>query len=132
ESEVKYTIRGRYVAPERFRYMATQMLCDMLAVVWMDVRGGNGALFDPRTEQQGSLLRRVDGKDVVIRWASLAADNGPSVCLRLLVRTISAGSTDLAKLGYLPDQVATIDRLMLSEGGAIVFAGTVGSGKSTT
>lgn len=131
-SEVKYTIRGRYVAPERFRNMPTQMLTEMLAVVWMDIRGGNGALFDPRSEQQGSLIRQVDGADVVIRWASLAADSGPSVCLRLLRQTIDPVTTDLTTLGYLPQQISDIERVMMSEGGAIVFAGTVGSGKSTT
>lgn len=132
ESDVKYTIRGRYLAPERFRNMPTRMLVDMLSVVWMDIRGGNGALFDPHAEQQGSLIRRVDGADVVIRWASLAADTGPSVCLRLLVQDINLAATDLQALGYLPQQIADIERVMLSEGGAIIFAGTVGSGKSTT
>lgn len=131
-SEVKYTIRGQYVAPERFRNMPTQMVTEMLAVVWMDIHGGNGALFDPSTEQQGSLVHRVDGVSVVIRWASLAADAGPSVCLRLLVQDINPVATDLATLGYLSGQIADIERVMLSEGGAIVFAGTVGSGKSTT
>lgn len=131
-SEVKYTIRGQYVAPERFRNMPTRMLAEMLAVVWMDIRGGNGALFDPGTEQQGSLIHRVDGAAVVIRWASLAADSGPSVCLRLLMQDINPIATDLEALGYLPGQIADIERVMLSEGGAIVFAGTVGSGKSTT
>src|SRR3546814_12824561 len=37
----------------------------------------------------------------------------------------------LDALGYLPDQAAQIDRAMLSDGGAVVFAGAVGSGKST-
>lgn len=132
ESEVKYTIKGRYLAPERFRNMPTQMLTDMLSVVWMDIHGGNGAVFDPRTEQQGSLVRKVDGTDVLIRWASLAADAGPSVCLRLLIQDIDPASSDLGSLGYLPQQVADIERVMISDGGAIVFAGTVGSGKSTT
>lgn len=132
ETDVKYTIRGRYLAPERFRNMPTQMVTDMLSVVWMDIRGGNGAVFDPRAEQQGSLVRRVDGANVLIRWASLAADAGPSVCLRLLTQDLDPATVDLSSLGYLPEQVADIERVMLSEGGAIVFAGTVGSGKSTT
>lgn len=132
ESEVKYTVGGRYIAPERFRNMPTQMVIDMLSVVWMDIRGGNGALFDPGSEQQGSLVRQVDGAEVVVRWASLAADTGPSVCLRLLVQGRDPVVTDLSSLGYLPQQIENIDRVMMSEGGAIVFAGRVGSGKSTT
>lgn len=132
ESEIRFTVRGRYVAPERFRHIPTRMVLDMLAVAWMDIQGGNGALFDPHAEQQGSLVRRVGNADVVVRWASLAADTGPSVCLRLLVQSAETARQDLNTLGYLPDQVADIERVMVSQGGAVVFAGAVGSGKSTT
>ncbi|MEO6985132.1 MAG: ATPase, T2SS/T4P/T4SS family [Paralcaligenes sp.] len=132
ESEVRYTVAGRYVAPERFRRMPTRTLFDMLSVAWMDIQGGNGAVFDPMVEQQGKLSKHVDGRPVVLRWASLAADQGPSVCLRLLERDAAVNGQGLAELGYLPEQIDAIERAMLSEGGAIVFAGTVGSGKSTT
>lgn len=132
ESEVKYTISGRYLAPERFRRIPTSTLLDMLSVAWMDIRGGNGAVFDPFIEQQGSLIKQVDGQSTILRWASLAADDGPSVCLRILKRDAAAGLPGLEQLGYLSDQIALIDRIMLSEGGVVVFAGTVGSGKSTS
>jgi len=132
ESEVRYTVGGRYVAPERFRRMPTSTLMDILAVAWMDIRGGNGAVFDPAIEQQGRLSRCVDGRAIVLRWASLAADRGPSVCLRLLEREASASCTTLRDLGYLPGQIDVIERATLSEGGAVVLSGTVGSGKSTT
>ncbi|MDN5844382.1 MAG: Flp pilus assembly complex ATPase component TadA, partial [Alcaligenaceae bacterium] len=132
ESEVRYTLAGRYIAPERFRRIPTRMMLDMLAVVWMDIQGGNGAVFDPSIEQQGSLQRQVDGRRMTLRWASLAADRGPSVCLRFLEHDASLSHSDLSRLGYRPDQLAQIERTMRSEGGAVVLAGTVGSGKSTT
>ena len=132
ESEVRYTVAGRYVAPERFRHMPTGLLQDVLAVAWMDIQGGNGAVFDPLQEQQGSLLRRVDGRVYTLRWASLAADRGPSVCLRFLSRDAGTGGVTLESLGYRADQIACFERVLKSEGGALVFAGTVGSGKSTT
>lgn len=132
ESEVRYTLAGRYLAPERFQRLPTRMLLDMLAVVWMDIQGGNGAVFDPSIEQQGSLTRQVDGRRITLRWASLAADRGPSVCLRFLEQDTSLPQSSLENLGYRPDQLHQIERVMRSEGGAIVLAGTVGSGKSTT
>lgn len=132
ESEVRYTVAGRYVAPARFRHMPTGLLRDVLAVAWMDIQGGNGAVFDPLLEQQGSLLRRVDGRAYTLRWASLAADRGPSVCLRFLSRDDGSGPATLDGLGYRGDQVARFERVLKSEGGALVIAGTVGSGKSTT
>lgn len=132
ESEVRFTLAGRYIAPDRFRHIPTSLLLDVLAVAWMDIEGGNGAVFDPQLEQQGSLSRRVDGRAITLRWASLAADRGPSVCLRFLERDAQAGLANLEDLGYRPDQAARFDRVMRSEGGAIVLAGVVGSGKSTT
>ncbi|MGB3290367.1 MAG: ATPase, T2SS/T4P/T4SS family [Burkholderiaceae bacterium] len=132
ESEVKYTVLGRYLAPERFRRMPTSTLVDMLSVAWMDIRGGNGAVFDPSIEQQGGMTRQVDGKTVMLRWSSLAADAGPSICLRMLLRDPAAPPPALDALGYLPEQIEQIDRAMLSESGAVVFAGAVGSGKSTS
>lgn len=132
ESEVKYSVSGRYVAPERFRRMPTATLLELLSVAWMDIRGGNGAMFDPGLEQQGSLRCQVDGQPVLVRWASMAADAGPSVCLRLLPQRAGDRLPGLAELGYEPDQLALLDRVMQAEGGAVVFAGRVGSGKSTS
>jgi type II secretory ATPase GspE/PulE/Tfp pilus assembly ATPase PilB-like protein len=132
ESEVKYTVAGRYLAPERFQRMPTSTLMDMLSVAWMDIRGGNGAVFDPSIEQQGSMMRLAHGRNIVLRWSSMAADAGPSVCLRILDREKAACPSSLDQLGYLPEQVQLIKRVLVSEGGAVIFAGSVGSGKSTS
>lgn len=131
-SQVRYTISGVYVAPACFEGIPATTLREVLAVAWMDVRGGNGAVFDPRIEQQGRIAMTVDGAPHMLRWASLAADAGPSVCLRLLRLDAPAGGATLAELGYLPTQVAMLERARDREGGAIVIAGVVGSGKSTT
>jgi type II secretory ATPase GspE/PulE/Tfp pilus assembly ATPase PilB-like protein len=104
----------------------------MLAVAWMDIEGGNGAVFDPNIEQQRRLSRKNDCQKLLLRWASLATDVGPSVCLRLLVMDPSQLTPDLQVLGYLPEQIALFEQLQRTDGGAVVLAGTVGSGKSTT
>jgi type II secretory ATPase GspE/PulE/Tfp pilus assembly ATPase PilB-like protein len=112
--------------------MPTSTLMDMLSVAWMDIRGGNGAVFDPTIEQQGSMARTAHGRNIVLRWSSMAADAGPSVCLRILDREKAASTSGLDQLGYLPEQLDLIRRVMVSEGGAVIFAGSVGSGKSTS
>jgi len=129
--EIRYTIGGEYVGTERFSGLSNATLLEVLAVAWMDVRGGNGAVFDPALEQQGRIALDVDSVPIVLRWASLAADAGPSVCLRIL-RLDATADADLLALGYLPEQVETLARAREREGGAIVLAGVVGSGKSTT
>ena len=131
-SQVRYTIDGAYVTPGCFSDMSAATLLEVLAVAWMDVRGGNGAVFDPLAEQQGRIALDVDGRPVTLRWASLAADTGPSVCLRLLRLDAADGGSSLAELGYLPSQIAALERARDRTGGAIVLAGVVGSGKSTS
>src|SRR5690606_25949323 len=132
ESEIKYTICGRYLAPECFRRMPTGMLMEILSVAWMDISGGNGAVFDPRSEQQGSLSRQYLGREVMLRWASMAAERGPSVCLRILEKNRMAEIPALEALGYPSEQITLLEQALNGSGGAVVFAGTVGSGKSTT
>lgn len=131
-SSLRFSIGGLYVAPVAYQNMSTRLLMDMLAVVWMDIEGGNGAVFDPYSEQQGRCLVQVDGRALQLRWASIAADIGPSVCLRVLDLGQQTQLPQLETLGYLPAQIQQFERLMMAEGGAIVLAGTVGSGKSTT
>ncbi|MFY0480381.1 ATPase, T2SS/T4P/T4SS family [Achromobacter marplatensis] len=129
--DIRYTINGEYVTTERFSGLSNATLLEVLAVAWMDVRGGNGAVFDPALEQQGRIALTVDAAPLVLRWASLATDVGPSVCLRIL-RLDATADGDLHALGYLPAQIQTLLRAREREGGAIVLAGVVGSGKSTT
>lgn len=129
--DIRYTIDGEYVSTERYAGLSNATLLEVLAVAWMDVRGGNGAVFDPAIEQQGRIALDIDGTPVVLRWASLATDAGPSVCLRIL-RMAATAHGDLLLLGYSREQVDVLLRAREREGGAIVLAGVVGSGKSTT
>lgn len=131
-SSVRFSIEGQYLLPQQYRALSTRTMLDMLAVAWMRVRGGNGAVFDPSIEQQGRLPMRIDKQELMLRWASLAADKGPSVCLRVLRVDATLSSIGLADLGYLPGQIKAFEQACQAEGGAIIIAGTVGSGKSTT
>jgi general secretion pathway protein E len=132
ESAVLFTIDGRYVCPDRYARLPTATMLAMLAVTWMDVEGGNGAVFDPTVEQQGRVTRELGGQKVCLRWASLATDQGPSVCLRLLLLDSTELTPELAELGYQESHIAALRRASLTQGGATILAGTVGSGKSTT
>jgi len=129
-SPVFYTVAGRYVQPSVFKSMQTSLLRDMLAVAWMNVQGGNAPVFDVYQEQQGRLECDIEGQIVRLRWASLAAVDGPSVCLRILGQE-QAAAFELSELGYFEEQQRLLLEAALSERGAIIFSGSVGSGKST-
>jgi general secretion pathway protein E len=132
QSSVRFTVAGLYIKPLDFQDMTAQVMLELLGVIWMSVQGGNGAVFDPYREQQGRLTRFIAGQTVLLRWASIATESGPSVCLRLLGNQALSDSPTLEKLGYFSDQIQALRRSRLSDGGAIIFAGLVGSGKSTT
>jgi len=129
-SPVFYTIAGRYVQPAQFQSMQTVLLRDMLAVAWMNIQGGNAPVFDMFQEQQGRLECDIDGQVIRLRWASLVAVDGPSVCFRIFAPHHDQ-EMNLDKLGYLPLQQQQLLEATLCERGAIIFSGSVGSGKST-
>jgi len=132
QSSVRFTVAGLYIKPLDFQDMTAQVMLELLGVIWMSVQGGNGAVFDPYREQQGRLTRFIADQTVLLRWASIATDSGPSVCLRLLGNQALSDLPTLEKLGYFSDQIQALRRSRLSDGGAVIFAGLVGSGKSTT
>lgn len=131
-ADIAFTVDGWLVRPARFQAVKPQMLSELLSIAWMGVRGGNGAVFDPGREQQGRLDRCVKGRHIGLRWASLATAQGPTVCLRLLNPTGRERVPAIEDLGYASDQLAMLERACNGDGGAVIFAGMVGSGKSTT
>ncbi len=130
-SKVSATIDGRYVTPAHLS-MPTERLREMLQVAWQDVSGGNGSVFNTKQEQQGRLYEVIDDRNYLLRWGSFIADSGPSITLRVLDLDAKVESVDFASLGFLPSQIEQFERAMQSLGGAIVFGGVPGSGKTTS
>lgn len=130
-SQIRFTIDSKYVAPSMY-CLPTPMLSQMAAVAYQQGKGGNGANFQPLTEQQCRITLKLDDRhEVMLRWASMATDDGPQITLRILRLDGQGPTQSFESLGYLPSQVAMLERAMLSEGGAIVVGGVLGSGKST-
>ena len=131
-ADIAFTVNGVCVRPMEFQSITTQTATELLSVAWMGVRGGSGAVFDPTHEQQGRLDRQVLGVSVGLRWSSLVTHLGPTICLRLLNRLGQSEAPTLQSLGYTTSQLEMLYRARLLTGGAVVLAGMVGSGKSTT
>ena len=130
-SQICFSIDGKYVAPARWT-IPTDRMREILNVAWMDSTGGASPVFNGDIEQQCRVEAVVDNARIMGRWASMATDRGPSVCLRLLKTEKSIVTQGLDSQGFLPSQIAMMDRAQLSEGGTILMSGVVGSGKSTT
>ncbi|WP_153785353.1 ATPase, T2SS/T4P/T4SS family [Pseudomonas sp. EMN2] len=129
KSQIKFHIDGLYVAPPRWS-IETARLEEILNVAWQSNHGGVGAVLAHDTESQCRVETVVDGQKVIGRWAGMAADRGLSVTIRLQKVGSKTPIRSLNALGYLPSQVEAFDRAQRSEGGAIVFSGVVGSGKT--
>lgn len=133
-SQIKFHIDGQYVGPERF-IMPTSVLTQMAQVVFQQSRGGNGPKFQPLVEQQCRIFLEVENNNrresVMLRWASMATDDGPQITLRGLRLDAQSTVSTLESLGYLPSQRAQIERVQTSLGGAIIATGVLGSGKTT-
>lgn len=130
-SQVHFTIDGQYTAPQQWR-MATERLEELLNVAWQSGAGGGAAVFSNTTEGQCRLNLKIDSQNIMCRWAALATDRGVSVTLRLLKMDQLSERRSLESQGFLPTQIEMFLRAQTAEGGAIVIAGVVNSGKSTT
>ena len=129
-SQIHFTIEGQYTAPPQWR-METSRLEELLNVAWQSGSGGGAAVFSNNTEGQCRLVIRIDGQRIMCRWAALSADRGVSVTLRLLKMDQGTERRSLESQGFLPTQIEMFLRAQTAEGGAIVVAGVVNSGKST-
>lgn len=130
ESRIKFTIEGQYTAPPQWR-MDTARLVEVINIAWQKGTGGGSSVFTEKTEAQCRLVLRIGKEKIMCRWASLAADRGVSVTLRLLKLDLMVQRRSLESQGFLPSQIEQFLRAQTAEGGAIVIAGVVNSGKST-
>jgi len=89
--------------------------------------------FNPRVVQDAVIERIFPEGMIRFRYSCLPlAPVGFDVTLRIIPIGVKAPPKALGTLGYSADQVETLDRMFSNSSGLILFAGTTGSGKSTT
>ncbi|NWD56721.1 Flp pilus assembly complex ATPase component TadA [Pseudomonas veronii] len=131
QSQINFTIDGQYMAPARWK-IASERLQEILNVAWQSNQGGAGAVLSKNTETQCRVQVSLDSGPVMGRWSGMAADRVTSVTLRLLKVDAKSVQKPLDQLGYFPSQIETFERAQRCEGGAMIFAGVVGSGKTVS
>jgi type II secretory ATPase GspE/PulE/Tfp pilus assembly ATPase PilB-like protein/8-oxo-dGTP pyrophosphatase MutT (NUDIX family) len=87
-------------------------------------------IADRLRPQDGRARVAVDGVAVDLRVSSLPASHGEKIVIRVLdgrtaVRTLEA-------IGFAPDELARIERLLQAREGLLLVTGPTGSGKTTT
>ncbi len=89
--------------------------------------------FNPRIEQDAVIERAYENGLVRFRYSALPIEPGSvDITLRIIHISARARARSMVDLGYSPDQADALDRMFSKGGGMVVFAGTTGSGKSTS
>lgn len=131
QSQIHFTIDGQYLAPSRWK-IATQHLREILNVAWQSNTGGAGAVLSDKVETQCRIQLALDSGPVMCRWSGMAADRFSSITLRLAKVDEESVQKPLNELGWLPSTVDVFERALRKEGGSVIFAGVVNSGKTVS
>lgn len=87
-------------------------------------------LAHTRLPQDGRFKATVGGQDIDFRISIMPTVWGDNIVLRVLDPRVAL--RPLADLGFFPDQVALLEKLLARPSGLVLVTGPVGSGKTTT
>ncbi len=91
---------------------------------------GNLDIAEKRLPQDGRIRLKIAGYDYDVRLSTVPIAHGERLVLRLLPDTQEL--LDLEKIGFNPNQLAGLDRIMRRPNGIFLVTGPTGSGKTTT
>src|SRR5690606_21751090 len=83
-----------------------------------------------RLPQDSRIELKIGGSEIDIRVASLPTLYGENIVMRILDRT--AVQIDLMKLGFHPETLKKVHRIIEKPNGIFLVTGPTGSGKTTT
>ncbi len=87
-------------------------------------------IAEKRLPQDGRIRRRIAGKEVDMRVATVPTAHGERVTIRLLDK--SAVLLDLGSIGIAPDHLHVVREVINRPHGIFLVTGPTGSGKTTT
>jgi general secretion pathway protein E len=91
---------------------------------------GNLNIAEKRLPQDGRIRIKIAGRDVDLRLSTVPTSFGERIVLRILDKQTVV--LDLKALGFLPENLATIESLITRPHGIVLVTGPTGSGKTTT
>lgn len=90
----------------------------------------NISIAEKRIPQDGRIQIGVGGKQLDLRVSSLPTAHGESIVMRILDK--EGLTLGLPELGFLSDDAATFEKLIMLPDGILLVTGPTGSGKTTT
>ncbi len=130
QAMIRLRIHGRMLDYQKLSTGMAQRLC---SCAYNSIAEDREVSFNPGTTQDANIVLRIKGVEYRLRYSH--APNHPHgfhAAIRILHTNRGRQDTDLRKLGFLPGQIRLLETMLQQPDGAIIIAGTTGSGKSTT
>lgn len=133
-SKIKMRMNGNLIEYEEGSKQSNTFIESLCRVIYNVYAQNKQIMFNERKYQPASIDIKINGKDLKLRYQSLPAGfGGFDVVMRLLpVGRDDEQYTPLEKLGFTETQTKQLTNIINKPVGALVIAGTTGSGKSTT
>jgi len=124
EVKVRYRVDGRLVESKRaLRQYLSSIVARVKIMAGLDIA-------EKRLPQDGRIRRKIAGKEIDMRVATVPTAGGERVTIRLLDRT--AVLLGLADIGFASDHLRLMDKIIHRPNGILLVTGPTGSGKTTT
>lgn len=120
---------------EHYRDITETHARELCSVIYNTLaeQGSTKDSFNPDKVQDAAVERIYPEGMIRFRYSGLPiAPAGFDVTLRVIPIGVETKRKTAEQLGYSPDQCAALERMFAYSSGLILFAGTTGSGKSTT
>ena len=91
---------------------------------------GRMDIAERRLPQDGSVRVKLEGREADLRLSTIPLRSGEKAVIRILDAT--GGVFELENIGFSPEDMAKVDRLIHRHMGMIIMTGPTGSGKTTT
>ena len=120
---------------EHYADLPEQRATDLVSAIYNTLAeaGSTKEGFNAGKTQDAVIQRTLKVGNVRFRYSGLPiAPDGFDVTLRIIPIGVAARRKSAQELGYSEDQCDALERIFSHSSGLILFAGTTGSGKSTT
>jgi type II secretory ATPase GspE/PulE/Tfp pilus assembly ATPase PilB-like protein len=126
--ESEYSIRYRIDGFLRVHEMVESRKCNAIINSLKAISGMD--IAEKRRPQDGSFMARISDGEVYFRMATSGVLGGEKLAIRVMDQTRQL--MDLGQIGFSPEQVKTLTRMVQQPQGMILVCGPTGSGKTTT
>lgn len=121
---IRYRVDGVLVEVDSPpKYLQANILSRLKIMAKLDIS-------EKRIPQDGRIQVKIMNKNIDLRVSTVPTSHGESIVMRILDK--SSIMIDIASLGYFPDDIDTVNKIINMPDGVFLVTGPTGSGKTTS